>query len=152
MVSAAKSITFASLMSLCELNTHWMKRLGWQLWFMNLAMLPTEPASMQYSGVRDATSKSCSEWSDAMCRSEPALCCRKKTIKQHCDHLSSTMKRSSPAFSKKKTQHFNYACSDTTWHFDKGKEWQCFSFRRKIMTKQLSIFFQYFCCFVDINE
>jgi len=31
MVSAAKSITFASLISLCELNTHWMKRLGWQL-------------------------------------------------------------------------------------------------------------------------
>jgi len=29
--------------------------------------------------------------------------------------------RSSPAFSEKK-QHCNYMCSDTTWHFDKGKE------------------------------
>lgn len=38
-------------MSWCELRTHWTKRLGWQLWLMNLAMFPVEPASMQNSGT-----------------------------------------------------------------------------------------------------
>lgn len=38
-------------MSWCELNTHWTNRLGSQLWFINLAIFPVEPASMQKSGT-----------------------------------------------------------------------------------------------------
>lgn len=50
-LSAAISITRASFTSWWTLNTHWTKRFGWQLWLMNLAMLPVEPASMQNSGT-----------------------------------------------------------------------------------------------------
>lgn len=101
MVSAATSMIFASLISLCELNTHWMKRFGWQLWFMNLAMLPMEPASMQYSGAWEA-SESCSSWRDAICSSEPDLCCRKITSKHH----------------------GNDVLIHNTWHCGKGRKWQ----------------------------
>lgn len=78
-VSAAKSVTFASLTSLCELKTHWTKRLGWQLWFINLAKLPIELASMQYSGAGGA-SESFSGWRLGRCISDPALFCRTEYI------------------------------------------------------------------------
>lgn len=51
MLSAAKRTTRASLKSWWELRTHWTNRFGSQLWFMNLAKFPFEPASMQNSGT-----------------------------------------------------------------------------------------------------
>lgn len=51
MLSAANNNILASLMSWWELNTHWTKRFGSQLWLMNRAILPTDPASIQNSGT-----------------------------------------------------------------------------------------------------
>ena len=50
MLSAANNTTRASLTSWWELKTHWTKRLGSQLWLINLATLPYNPASIQNSG------------------------------------------------------------------------------------------------------
>ena len=50
MLSAANSTTRANLTSWCELKTHCTKRLGSQLWLINLAIFPVVPASMQNSG------------------------------------------------------------------------------------------------------
>lgn len=51
MLSAAKSITRANRKSWCVLKTHCTNKLGSQQWFINLAIFPVDPASMQNSGA-----------------------------------------------------------------------------------------------------
>jgi hypothetical protein len=54
MLSAANSTTRANRKSWCVLKTHCTNKLGSQQWFINLAIFPVDPASMQNSGASES--------------------------------------------------------------------------------------------------
>lgn len=62
MLSAAMSITLASLISWWLLSTHWTNKFGSQLWLMNLARLPVPAASMQNGTLSDDSSTIFFKW------------------------------------------------------------------------------------------
>ena len=104
MLSAANNTTRASLTSWWELKTHWTKRLGSQLWLINLATLPYNPASIQNSGpVSDIWSFLSLAWLLEGIDTSRNRLCKKFILKKKKSKI------------KNRGIFWNYIKSDLTW-------------------------------------